>query len=113
MPFRTEQLIMTMTPSPGSYAPTEDINIPLLTVVIAGFAVSLLLIIIFLQVWFYHVDSAERNAKWRPDPVLTAALNQYDNDLNNPAGINPRVPGKVRRIPVDDAIETTVKRYAH
>jgi len=89
----------------------QDINIPLLAVAVAGFAISLLLIIIILQVWFYHAEVAERDAKWRPDPVLTAVLNQYDNDLHNPAGPNPRIPNG-HRIPIDDAIDATVKRYA-
>ena len=91
---------------------SEDMNIPTLAVVITGFSVSLLLVIILLQVWFYNADTAERDAKWRPDPVLSALLNQYDNDLHNPAGINPRISGNVRRIPIDDAIEETVKRYS-
>ncbi|MCL2645953.1 MAG: hypothetical protein FWD61_02985 [Phycisphaerales bacterium] len=95
----------------SDYTQTEDINIPLLAVVIAGFAASLLLIILFLQVWFYNMDSAERDAKWRHDPILTAAFNQYNNDLYDPAGLNPRIPN-VRRIPIDDAIAATVKRYA-
>ena len=96
----------------NSYTQAEDINIPLLVVVIMGFAVSLIFIIIVLQIWFYNADIAERDAKWRPDPVLSAVLHQYDNDLHNPAGINPRIPDNVRRIPIDDAIEETVKRYA-
>ncbi|MCL2640526.1 MAG: hypothetical protein FWD53_06760 [Phycisphaerales bacterium] len=89
----------------------QDINIPLLAVAIAVFAISLLLIIIILQVWFYHAETTERATKWRPDPALTTLLNQYDNDLHNPASPNPRIPN-ARRIPIDDAIEATVKRYA-
>src|ERR1700744_4387444 len=68
-------------PEPGSNMQMDDINIPLLAVSVAFFAVCLLICVIGLQAWFYHYDNAERLAKTVPQGDPSTELGQMlEND---------------------------------
>src|ERR1700761_2488429 len=50
----------------GGNVQTDDINIPMVAVSVAFFAVLLAVTIVGLQAWFYNRDAAERLAKTIP-----------------------------------------------
>jgi hypothetical protein len=104
-------------PEPGSNMQMDDINIPLLAVSVAFFAVCLLILVIGLQAWFYHYDNAERAEKMVAEgapntPLGEMLANAHDEMYSKPAD-NPRFPKDqhVMRIPIDDAMEMVAKRY--
>jgi len=106
---------------PGGHTQAEDINIPLLLVSVAFFAVFLVVVIVGLQAWFYNFAEAEKVAKQVPQggpgTILGEQLATYDHDLHAPAGWNDRPDygeaNKVRRIPIDQAMTATVADYAN
>jgi hypothetical protein len=105
---------------PGGTTQSEDINIPLVTMVVAFFAVFLAVSIVTLQAWFYSSDAAERARKqarqYDPGTPLGAVYQQQMAEVNGPASWNDRIPGgqanKIVRIPINQAIEATAKQYA-
>ncbi|HUO08625.1 MAG TPA: hypothetical protein VM008_10025 [Phycisphaerae bacterium] len=103
-------------PEPGSNMQMDDINIPLLAVSVAFFAVCLLILVIGLQAWFYHYDNAERAAKMVPEgdpstPLGQMLENAHAEMYGKPVE-NPRFPKEhVMRIPIDNAMEMVAERY--
>ncbi len=117
----------------GGNVQTDDINIPMVAVAVAFFAVLLSVTIVGLQAWFYNRDAAERIAKTIPqdDPrtwlgsrlqVQRADLEGYGpvRDLTpatGPAagrGTAPAVPPANRKmhIPIETAMTLVEKEYA-
>ncbi len=106
---------------PGTTTQSEDINIPMVATVVAFFAFFLAVVIISLQAWFYSSDAAERLRKQVPQYDLATPLGQlhYQElaELNGPASWNDHAgmggeAKKVVRIPIDQAIKSTVQAYA-
>jgi len=106
-------------PEPGSNMQMDDINIPLLAVSVAFFAVCLLVLVIGLEAWFDHYDTAERVAKTvkqgAPGTPLGEMLANDHAEMYPPDGaaLNTRFPKDmhVMRIPVDRAMEIVAKQY--
>jgi hypothetical protein len=112
-----EYVEQPIRPEPGSNMQMDDINIPLLAVSVAFFAVVLLLLVIGLQAWFYHYDQDERDAKTvaqgAPGTPLGEMLANAHGEMYGKASENTRFPKDqhVMRIPIDVAMEQVAKDY--
>ena len=102
-----------------SHTQTDDINIPLVAVSVAFFAVLMLVLVLGLQAWFYNADNAERTAKTIPQGTPGTALgdmlaNQHAELYGDKGAANPRMgkDSKAVRIPISDAMDAVVKQYA-
>lgn len=104
-------------PEPGSNMQMDDINIPLVAVSVAFFAVCLLVLVIGLQAWFYNYDNAEREAKTvaegAPGTELGAMLENAHAELYGKPQENDRFPKDqhVMRIPIDHAMQIVAQQY--
>ena len=112
-----EYVEQPIRPEPGSNMQMDDINIPLLAVSVAFFAVCLLILVIGLQAWFYHYDDAERAektvAEGAPGTELGAMVENAQAEMYGKSGENPRFPKDqhVMRIPIDNAMEIVANKY--
>jgi hypothetical protein len=106
-------------PEPGASTQSEDINIPLVTLMVSFFAVALAVLIVGLQAWFYNYDAFEREAKQvsqgAPGTELGAQLAKAHRELYGEASWNDR-PGmgeknKIRRISIDRAMTLVSQEY--
>jgi len=123
----------------GGNVQMDDINIPLVAVAVAFFAVLLAVTIVSLQAWFYHSQTAERQSivLAQDDPgdanhvgtELGVLLKKQRDELRDPPGLAraPEVPATApgttkpataqvearnKRIPVDVAMKIVEKEYA-
>ncbi len=102
-----------------SHTQTDDINIPLVSVAVAFFAILMLVTVFGLQAWFYNADSAERAAKMvdqgSPGTPLGEMLAKQRAELyvEKPSP-NDRMgkDSKAMRIPIDQAIDVITRQYA-
>ncbi len=102
-----------------AHTQTDDINIPLVAVSVAFFAVLMLVLVLGLQAWFYNADRAERAAKMvdqgAPGTELGDMLLKQRAELyvEKPT-VNDRMgkDSKAMRIPMDQAMDLVVKQYA-
>jgi hypothetical protein len=102
-----------------AHTQTDDINIPLVAVSVAFFAVLMLVLVIGIQAWFYNVDTAERERKILPQGSAGTALgdmlaNQRAELYGNKGEVNSQMgkDSKAVRIPITDAMDAVVKQYA-
>lgn len=102
-----------------AHTQTDDINIPLVTVSVAFFAVLMLVIVLGIQAWFYNVAAAERVAKTvdqgAPGTSLGDMLAKQRSELyvEKPT-LNDRMgkDSKAMRIPIDQAMDLVTRQYA-
>lgn len=104
---------------PGGNTESDGINVPMVTVIVALCAVLLVLIVVGVEAYFFHVDANEKVAKQLPQGApgtpLGIMLQEQTAELNTP-GLNPRLSTadkKVFRISIDKAIEETVTAYSN
>jgi hypothetical protein len=102
-----------------AHVQTDDINIPLVAVSVAFFAILMLVLVLGLQAWFYNADNAERAAKMIPQgapgtPLGDMLANQRAELYGDKGSVNPRMgkDSKAVRIPINDAMDDVVKQYA-
>ena len=112
----------------GGNIQMDDINIPLVTVIVAFFAILLAVTIVSLQAWFYNQQTAERESKILPqdDPrtELGAILAKQRQELHEGGFARPAVPVATapgaatssqpvaaRRIPIDQAMQLVISEY--
>ena len=124
----------------GGNVQMDDINIPIVAVAVAFFAVLLAVTIVSLQAGFYHYQASERQAKMlaQDDPgdahhvgtELGILLKKQRDELRDPPGLAraPEVPAtapatgpkpptatavaRTKRIPIDAAMTIVEKEYA-
>lgn len=119
-PVSPEIVAHAVHSEPGGHTQSEDINIPLVTIAVAFFAVFLAVVIVGLQAWFYSYAEAEHIAKQvpqgAPGTLLGGQLAQCEHELHDPPGWNDRTgygqAKGIRRIPIESAINATIKTYA-
>ncbi len=74
----------------GGNVQMDDINIPLVAIVVAFFASFLVVSILFLQAWVYNDQAAEKIARTLPQYDVHTELGRVyaaqEEDLNGPAG---------------------------
>jgi hypothetical protein len=110
----------------------DDINIPLVAVSVAFFGVLLAVSIVSLQAWFYHQQTAIREANVLPRDYYIAATDKEPEkstelgklwyrqrtELHDPAKADSRepkpapgttAPAPKKRISIDEAISSIVK----
>lgn len=101
-------------------AQSEDINIPLVALMVGFFAVLLLITVFALQAWFYNAQHAETIAKQVDqgasgtplgDVLSSAHTDLYSKEVtwNDRKEVKPHTQV---RIPIDRAIDLTVQSYA-
>ena len=99
----------------------DDINAPMVAVIVSLSAALLAVTIVSLQAWFYNADEAERTsprknpAQFSYDTPLGKMVQKQTTELQI-IGWNDR-PGmgeanKIRRIPIEQAMDLTVQSYA-
>jgi hypothetical protein len=113
----------------GGNVQMDDINIPLVAVIVAFFGVLLAVTIVSLQAWFYNRESAERQrqtlAQDDPATELGALWAKQRRELDDPPGlarslVTASAPATGtsqpttqphRRIPIDEAMAIVAKEY--
>jgi hypothetical protein len=92
---------------PGAAAQSDDINI---TMVILSFLFCMFLLVVmigFVEAYYYNSTNDEQEAKSVPQPKLLAAREQWQQQLNAPAGWTDAKKTSYR-MPIDDAIDAEV-----
>ena len=118
----------------GGNVQMDDINIPIVAVIVAFFAVLLAVTIVSLQAWFYNVQAAERQrqtlAQDDPATELGAIWAKQRHELNDAAGwartLGPATSGPAtaastgasqpaagrKRMPIEQAMAIVEKEYS-
>jgi hypothetical protein len=116
----------------GGNVQMDDINIPLVAVIVAFFAVLLAVTIVSLQAWFYNVQTAERQrqqlAQDDPATELGALWAKQRHELTDAPGwaraLGPATTGPAtgsstgasaaarKRIPIEQAMAIVEKEYS-
>jgi hypothetical protein len=105
----------------GHDVQTDDINIPMVAIFVAFFAILLAVVIISLQAWFYGFQEAERQRKLAPqESTLTALgamleeqrteLRQGPSAARTGATTNPAA-GRPRTVPIEQAMIIVANEY--
>jgi hypothetical protein len=117
----------------GGNVQMDDINIPLVAVIVAFFAVLLAVTIVSLQAWFYNRQTAERQrqtlAQDDPATELGALWAKQRHELNDAPGwarsmavattgpatgssTGTSQPAAKKRIPIDEGMAIVEKEYS-
>jgi hypothetical protein len=111
---------------PGGNVQMDDINIPIVAVTVAFFAVLLAVVIVSLQAWFYSAQAAERASKispqGSPETWLGAIVIPQRAELQESGPVHETVAGGTTgpatttvtryRMPIGDAMKIIQQQYA-
>lgn len=98
----------------GGYSHGADLNVTLVATVGIVAAISLFVLIVGIQAWFFAYRADEQELKTVPNQMLVEQTRLQQNQLEGIASAdvqlrNLRIPGVV---PINEAMDRVVQRYA-
>jgi hypothetical protein len=98
-------------PGHGESTATDGINVAQVAMIGTFLALGLLVVVLFLQAWFYHADDAERRDKTvkQDDPTTPYGSMVKEHQAILATGDAPDASGKIHHgLPIDVAMKMVV-----